>query len=344
MLLLGRHSSGLHELGGSLQIQLAEVALTHLLEHAGHVGLVFGRTNLHAHQPQGDVTVDQHQEVAVRTLDKVLDELLRVHLGTNGLALLLLLAVNDLGELQLLVTVAHANQNAPNLLVIVRDLLIPPSQLLCELLGAVMQVLGGEHPGQGLGPAVSQVAAQGRDLGLNGSILPQLNVEVLDELGLQLRALGAGQAVHLLVRVDAVDLLLDDGLLADAILLLLTLVGLLLLLLGNREDVLDEAGIGDRLDAEQTEHRLQIGGDDLVPDGVLIIQDKHQNRRVLLAPLPGVIVSGTGGHCDQEGHGDRKIGTLGLDLAHGLGGLLAQLLQALLVQLACFSVNSVSSQ
>lgn len=334
MLLLGRRSGGLHELGGSLQIQLAEVALTHLLEHAGHIGLVLGRTDLHTHQPQGDMTVDQHQEVAIRTLDEVLDELLRVHLGAGGLTLLLLLAIGDLGELQLLVAIPHADQNVPDLLVVLHNLLVPLGQLLRELVRAIMQILGGEHPGQGLGPAVSQVTAQGGDLSLSGRVLPQLDVEVLDELGLQLRALGAGQAVHLLVRVDAVDLLLDDGLLADAILLLLTLVGLLLLLLGDREDVLDEAGIGDRLDAEQAEHRLQIGGDDLVPNGVLIVQDEHQNGRVLLAPLPGVIVSGTGGHCDQEGHGDRKIGALGLDLAHGLGGLLAQLLQALLVQLA----------
>lgn len=243
--------------------------------------------------------VDQHQVAAVLLLAVELDELLGVHLAAHGLALLLLLAILDLGHLALGV---HGLQNLPQGLVRLGRGLVLLGQPLAGLLVAdALQVLGGVDLDQRLDAAVHGVLAQIADIPQIGqSRLPQLH---LVEDGIQLLQLDALAAQgHVLGLPDIAD---------HAVFALLTLL----------EELLGHAALGHDRQAELSKQLRQILPHDLVAGGILVVIDEHQDGG------PTLVLAIARDDVDQLGHAQADGGVVHAGAVQRLDSLQDDLLQ-----------------
>ncbi len=250
--------------------------------------------------------VDQKQVAAVLLFGEELDELLGVHLPADGLALLLLLAVGDLGHLALVIQLL---QDIAQGLVGLDGSLVLLGQPLGGLLVGELQVLSGVHLDQRLDAVVHGVLTQIAHVAQpRQSRLPQLHlVEDSVEL-LQADALPAqGHALVVLGEADHIVL------------------GLLALL----EDFLHDLGLGDGAQAELGEQRRQVLDHDLVAGGILIIVNEDQDGGAALVLAVG------SDDVDQLSHAQAhsRIGSAETGAMQRLDGGLDDLLQLLVAAL-----------
>ena len=223
--------------------------------HTLHVAVVLLGADLQAQQNCQGMAVDEDDHPPVALLGEELLELLDVHFGTGGLALLLFLTVLHLGKADVGV---DDLQDVDQGLVGLGRLLVLLGQPLGGALLDEPQVIGGVGGDQRLDTGLDGTLVQVAHLQAVHGRLPQLQL-IEDHVGLlEAHAVDAEVAVVLL--------LVHEG--GDPIL------GLLALL----EETLDGLGLGQRLDAEEVQDGRHILDQDLVPLGIFLVGDEgHHN-------------------------------------------------------------------